>query len=387
MGLLQNFHVTFVFWLVLLALPNWVYTLNAERENLKQDSLPHKERITYSTEHSQKTYLTTNHVANFAKQGQHVFSSSLHSKRDEMLQAHQLEDMVSKLIWHAKNKKYKLFSDQLWLLKKRFPSSSEAHYFQALAYYLKKDGTKALFALDKALFLKKDFARAWNLKGVILNSLDRDEEAVVCFAKATQLNQYQPYYIYNTAFSLYRLDRWDEAMVSLKRAQKLKPNFSAAHYLSALIHYDEGRKAKAFLSFTLAHEFGEDRPQFLLDYLTTAQEMKEGRQALQLAKLLWKTKEQSITLLRTLVKTWRIFGKYRKALKASETLLQNSKANWTDKKNYVYILSKVGLDPQVYIKDMNITAKEKQALFFYAKQLRLQSERKKLLKTSDPILR
>ena len=299
-----------------------------------------------------------------------------------------LYHLTSRLLWYIQTKQNKISLSLFRRLKKDFPDSSETRYFQALYHYKTGRQAQALSSLEKSLGKNPDFARAWNLKGLLFSNAEQNVDALHCFQKASEINPYHQNYIYNLGLAFYKLGEYAKAMTMSKRALQLKSNYSSPHYLQALIYRRQGHSYKAFASFTLAEEFGQKGREFYLDYLDLAQELGELTEGLRLAKLLSKKRNKNAPLLRSLASVWQKSGDYSRALVYLRALLhKKDEVNNRDYKNYVFVLVKKGLKTSPRIHALPLKKEEKEKLKLYAQNLRKEFNRLKLLKAQDPVIR
>lgn len=246
--------------------------------------------------------------------------------------------------------------------------SPEYNYFHALSLYEGGEKGQALLALDEAVYKLPHFSRAWNLKGVILNEAGRLKESQEAFRKAVEASPYNPTYVYNLASAAYRLDEPGPALTLAERAVGLKANLSEAYYLQGLIHRDQGRNGQALLAFRKAREFGQDSPQFLLDYMLAAEAGGDEKAMLSLAKDLSSSREPGI--LRELARVHIRYGEYAAAAVYLETLAAMPAASLSDKKRYVYALYKAEEPVFAKIQRMRgLETEERKALIEYYRDL------------------
>ena len=88
---------------------------------------------------------------------------------------------------------------------------------------------EAVDSFDAALKQKSKFAEAHNNRGAALAALQRDEEAVESFRKALAINPNYAEAHYNNGSSLRTLGRYEDALKSFDRALALRPNYAKAH--------------------------------------------------------------------------------------------------------------------------------------------------------------
>ena len=294
--------------------------------------------------------------------------------------------LTSQLLWYTQTGQVRLLRPLFKELKKKFPASAESSYFQALGDYARGKQAQAIAAVVQALEKKPAFARAWNLKGLLLSNAEQNVQALLCFQKASTINPYHQNYVYNLGLAFYKLGQYSKAMGSSKRALELKINYASPHYLQALIYRKQGQARKAFASFTLADEFGQKGTEFYLDYLDLTQELEEAVESLRLAKLLSRKKNKSAPVLRSLAQVWQNSGDYSRALHFLKPLIYKPEAKKNDHRNYVFALVKRGLPVHSYIDRMPLKGEEKKSLKLYAQYLSRKFKRLKLLRAQDPVL-
>jgi predicted O-linked N-acetylglucosamine transferase (SPINDLY family) len=87
----------------------------------------------------------------------------------------------------------------------------------------------AIESFDAAIKQKSKFPDAHNNRGAALAALGRDEEALGSYHKALALNPNYAEAHYNLGSSLRVLGRYEEALKSFDRALALRPNYARAH--------------------------------------------------------------------------------------------------------------------------------------------------------------
>jgi tetratricopeptide (TPR) repeat protein len=103
---------------------------------------------------------------------------------------------------------------------------------------------EAIYCYDKALELDPRDAGVWSNKGNSLNILGQPEEAICCYDKALKLDQHDADVWSNKGSTLNSLGRYEEAILCCDKALKLDPNHSDAwttkgNSLSGLGHDEE----------------------------------------------------------------------------------------------------------------------------------------------------
>ncbi len=316
------------------------------------------------------------------------YSKSLSAdQREKIYRRLELRHLVGQISWYIKTHQRIRVAPLLENLIKRHPHSPEVDYFRAVEYYRVKKNARALVSLTKALQKHPDFARAWNFRGILLSQSDRDGQALGCFKRAMLLNPYHPDYVYNFAFSFYKQKQYKEAMKAIKKSIYLKPNYSRSFYLAGLVHRELGELSRAFFSYVLAEEFGQDGSDFYIDFLEIALEVDDDKAILRLSQILEKKTRKNPSILRILVEAARRLGDYKKALFFLRKVVTGSDVVWEDYQNYVYVLEKNEISAVRYISRFRLEKTKKLKLKKYARELSKQIKRQKLLKSQDPILR
>jgi tetratricopeptide (TPR) repeat protein len=99
----------------------------------------------------------------------------------------------------------------------------------AKAYFNLKRYEEALAALEQAIRLDPNLARAYNGKGIALGNLKRYEEALAAYEQAIRLDPTDPLAYYNKGIALHNLKRYEEALAALEQAIRLDPNLARAY--------------------------------------------------------------------------------------------------------------------------------------------------------------
>lgn len=103
---------------------------------------------------------------------------------------------------------------------------------------------EAVESFDQAIKLKSKYAEAHNNRGAALTALGRETEAVESLRKAVAIKPDYAEAHYNLGSALRTLGRYEEALKSFERALALRPNYFKAHnnrgtVLEALMRLDE----------------------------------------------------------------------------------------------------------------------------------------------------
>ena len=301
----------------------------------------------------------------------------------------ELYNLVAELIWFKKTHNDKNFNNTLRTLKKNFPDSEETYYFIALDFYQLGKNVQALAMLDSAIEKRQKFARAWNLKGIILSEGERNEESLKYFDKAVSIDKFDPDYSYNLAYTLYKLKKFEASNIYTKLTLENKPNSASAYYLQGMLLKKNNEFLKALTSFTLAEKYGQSEDIFYKDFLELVLKLNIDKETLRLSEILYKTDLENLEILRILIKVHQQSNEFKQAIILQKKLLTHTQLKFEDYKDYVYSLININPPNYVYkiIKTFRIENADKEKLEQFTKINLERLNRNKLLKAKDSILR
>jgi len=98
-----------------------------------------------------------------------------------------------------------------------------------MEYHLHGDPTTAVVHLQDAIFLKPDFAAAWNNRGCVLKQLGNNFDAVLNFDRAIAADPREPNFHNNRGAAMADLGQYELAERSYREAIRLKPTLAEAH--------------------------------------------------------------------------------------------------------------------------------------------------------------
>jgi tetratricopeptide (TPR) repeat protein len=118
---------------------------------------------------------------------------------------------------------------------------------------------EALIAFDKAIEIEPKFFLAWNNKGNVLNILGRKDEALIAFDMAIDI---EPKYILpwnNKGIVLFDLGRKDEALIAYDNAIDIEPKYADAWYNKGHALAALGRNEEALIAYDNAIDINPKR--------------------------------------------------------------------------------------------------------------------------------
>lgn len=111
---------------------------------------------------------------------------------------------------------------------------------------------EAIASFDQAIKLKSKFAEAHNNRGVVLNTLGRVDEALDSFAKALSITPNYAEAWSNRGNSMLKLKRYEDALKAFDRALVARPGYADALYNRGNAFKDMGKPEEALASFERA---------------------------------------------------------------------------------------------------------------------------------------
>ena len=121
-----------------------------------------------------------------------------------------------------------------------------AHSLLAAIYLVMRQHDKALSAAERAVALNPNGTDVYNFLAGILGCSGRWEESVLYAKKAIRLNPFPPiafYWVLGRAY--FMMGQYDEAIVPLRKALQMNPNFLFAHIHLAACYSSMDRNAEA----------------------------------------------------------------------------------------------------------------------------------------------
>jgi tetratricopeptide (TPR) repeat protein len=91
-----------------------------------------------------------------------------------------------------------------------------------------KDYDLALEAIETAIALEPNFAPAWRNKGLVLETINRNQEVIAAYDQALKITPDDYNTWTNRGFTLYKLKQYQAAKASFEQALKINPNYQPA---------------------------------------------------------------------------------------------------------------------------------------------------------------
>jgi tetratricopeptide (TPR) repeat protein len=108
-------------------------------------------------------------------------------------------------------------------------------------HFKRYDFEKAIEYFNKALEIQPEYTSALNLKAYCLATMNKPEMALSLINKAieTEGKDYDPAHLDTKAFILYKLRKYDEALLLLEKVIEKHPHLDEAFYHKGDIHYNK----------------------------------------------------------------------------------------------------------------------------------------------------
>ncbi len=126
------------------------------------------------------------------------------------------------------------------------PALPAAHGSLAWVYLYKRQHEQAIAEAERAVALDPNSAEGYRTLGIMLDWAGRSEEAIGLYEKAMRLNpRHGPLYLVNLGRAYQNAGRYEEALIPLKKALPLVPNFLGLHWILAVCYAELGRQEEA----------------------------------------------------------------------------------------------------------------------------------------------
>lgn len=101
---------------------------------------------------------------------------------------------------------------------------------------------KALSTLDVLLEENENLENVWNMKGLLLHGLNREDEALSCFERALNISSDHAIFLNNKGVMLYHVGKYKEAKECFDKAIEIMPFEQIAHNKKATLEKMSGKK-------------------------------------------------------------------------------------------------------------------------------------------------
>lgn len=250
-------------------------------------------------------------------------------------------------------------------LERMEPESGEIFYFKGALAYSRNMPAESAVNLRQAVKLDPRLEPAWNLLGKIYADGERYQEALPAFEGAIKESPYDPTYLYNYAYALFRLNSFKEALAAIDRCVTSKPNMKEGHYLRGLIAEKLDRPDETLRSFALAKDYGFQDAEFLLRYLKLAEKANDEKTMLSLFAAMDGDRRPEVIRIQVALRLK--YAEYSKVLGLLKPLVTSKEATFDDKKNYTMAGRKLGVPLKTMLQVMKLNAQESKDLEELAK--------------------
>jgi protein O-GlcNAc transferase len=163
----------------------------------------------------------------------------------------------------------------------RRPNSPQVLLNHGLVLNALERHEEALASFDRALKYKRKYAEALNNHGSVLTTLGRPDDALDSFRQALAAKPDYAEAHYNLGNALRRLDRHVDALASFDRAIALRPNYAKAHCNRGSVFDRLERYAEALECYDRAISLQPDFPEALINRANALRQLARHDEALQ----------------------------------------------------------------------------------------------------------
>ena len=143
-------------------------------------------------------------------------------------------------------------------ITKNYPETFIVWNILGVAFARTKRLEKAVYALQRATFIKPDYSEGFYNMGNALKDQGNFEEAVAAYKKAISCKSDYPAAFYNMGTAFKNQDKFDEAMKAFKKAIMLKPDFFEAYNNLGNVFQEQGNYKEAINSYKEAISIKQD---------------------------------------------------------------------------------------------------------------------------------
>ena len=134
---------------------------------------------------------------------------------------------------------------------------------------------EAIVCYDKALEINPSDAMAWNNKGIVLSNLGKEQEAIACYDKALNFSPIYETWNYK-GIALARLGKYQEAIACYDKALEINPRYKDAWHYKGLIEDKLHKRQAAITSYKQFLELASKDDTEAIAYASKRLEELEG---------------------------------------------------------------------------------------------------------------
>ncbi|MBQ9629973.1 MAG: (p)ppGpp synthetase [Treponema sp.] len=112
---------------------------------------------------------------------------------------------------------------------------SVIHKHRGMAYFTESDYENALLDFKMSSSLDKNNFRSLYYEGIVHSILGNNEDAIDCFSKSLEINEFQSHAFYRRAEAYYEEKRYEDALKDIQAARKLGMNDNSCKVLQEKI--------------------------------------------------------------------------------------------------------------------------------------------------------
>jgi tetratricopeptide (TPR) repeat protein len=139
----------------------------------------------------------------------------------------------------------------------RDPQDADALFLLAELYERAGLFPEEIDTLQKVVAIKPDMGYAWFKMGTACNRIEKYQDAVANFTKATRFIRNQPMLYNNLAFSYGKLDKTDQQIAALKKAIALRPGYNIARFNLGMAYLKAGQQKEALQQYAVLKDRDE----------------------------------------------------------------------------------------------------------------------------------
>ena len=261
------------------------------------------------------------------------------------------------------------------------PDAPETNYLRAMDFYFRKQMAQAIVYARKAVDASSALDPAWNFLGFLHSQAGNEDKALDCFLKAIESNPYQAVYRFNAANAFSRGGKADEALEQIDQAIRIRPNYSEAYYLKALILREQKNYEAAFQTMILAEQTGAKDVPFYLNFIDIARIADHPDKLLELMESTSRMRDFGLFRIRGIV--YSDYGECNQAI-GLLSAVPADQMNVDAYRAFGKCLLIQNRNTDAYIKSWNLTDEQKEGLQNYLKNLEITN--KKWPEVKDPIV-